>query len=64
MADFFLRPLTLTADNFEAVNLTDPKFLALKDICFFQKYDESQETSYNFWLGFTLSNTPHLHRAY
>ena len=31
-ADFFLRPTTLTAGSFEAVSLTDSKFLALKDI--------------------------------
>ena len=64
MADFFLRPPTLTAGNFEALYLTDPKFLALKDLYSLKKYDKYQETSYNFRLGFALSKRPHLHRAY
>ena len=64
MADFSLRPPTLTADNFETLYLRDPKFLALKDLYSLKKYDEYQKTSYNFRLGFALSNRPYLHRAY
>ena len=64
MADFFLRPPTLTAGNFEAVQLKDSKFLALKDVYFLKKYDKYQETKYDFRLGFALSNRRHLHRAY
>jgi len=64
MADFFLRPPTLTAGNFEALQLTDPKSLALKNLYFSKKYDKYQETSYDFRLGFFLSNRPHLHKVY
>ena len=63
VADFFLRTPTLTASNFDALWLTDPKFLALKDLYSLKKYDKYQESSYNFRLGFALSNRPHLHRA-
>ena len=31
----FLRPPTLTANNFKALGLTDPLFLALKDLILF-----------------------------
>ena len=58
-ADFFLRPPTLTASNFEALWSIDLKFLALKDLNPLQKYNKNQEASYNFWLGFALSNRPH-----
>ena len=30
----------------------------------YKKYTKNQEASYNFRLGFVLSNRPHLHRAY
>ena len=63
-ADFFLRPPTLTAGNFEALWPTDPKFLALKDLNLLKEYIKYQETSYNSRLGFAQSNRPHLHRAY
>ena len=59
MADFFLRPPTLKASNFEALQSIDLKFLALKDLNLLQKYNKNQEASYNFWLGFALSNRPH-----
>ena len=36
-ADFFLRPPTLTANNFAALWLTDPKFSAFKDLNLFFK---------------------------
>ena len=31
MADFFLRPLTLTASNFKALQSIDPVFTVMKD---------------------------------
>ena len=37
-ADFFLRPSSFTASNFEALWSIDLKFLALKDLKFLQKY--------------------------
>ena len=64
MADFFLRPSTLTAGNFEALWLTDPKSLALKDLNLLKRFIKYQKTSHNFRLGFALSNRPHLHRGY
>ena len=63
-ADFFFRPPTLTAGNFEALWSTEPKSLALKDLNLYKRYIKHQETSYNFRLGFALSNRFHLHRAY
>ena len=39
-------------------------FTALKDLNLLKKYTKNQEDSYNFRLGFALSNGPHLHRAY
>ena len=63
-ADFFLGTPTLAASNFEAIWSTKPKFLALKDLNLLKKYVKNQEDSYNFKLGFALSNRPHLHRAY
>ena len=58
MADFFLRPPTLTAGNFEALQPTDLKFSALKDQNL-ERYQKYQETINNFRLGFALSNRPH-----
>ena len=60
----FLRPPTFTASNFDALLSTDPKFLALKDLNCLKKYTKYHEASYNFRLGFALSNGPHLHRDY
>ena len=36
----------------------------LKDLNLLKNYTKNQEASYNFRLGFALSNRPHLHRAY
>ena len=36
----------------------------MKDLNLLKRYIKYQETSYNFRLGFALSNRPHLHRAY
>ena len=59
MADFFLRPPTLTASNFEALLSIDLKFLALKDLNLLKKYIINQEASSNFCLDFALSDRPH-----
>ena len=45
MADFFLRPPTLTDSNFAAIWPTDPKFLAFKDLNILKKYNKYQEAS-------------------
>ena len=60
MADFILRPPSLTAGNFKAVWPEDPKFLTLK-VLNLLKY---QKTSYNIRLGFALSNRPHFNSTY
>ena len=64
MAEFFLRPPTLTVSNLQALYFTDPILTVLKDQNLLKMYTTNQEASYNFRLGFALSNTPHLHRAY
>ena len=64
VADFFLRTPTLTASNFAALSPTDPKFSALKDLNLLKRYVKYQETSYNFRLGFSLSNRPHFNSTY
>ena len=49
-AYFFLRTPSLTASNFAALWLTDPKFLAIKDMLIFSQYIEFQGAgqSYGF----------------
>ena len=64
LADFFLRPPTLTASNFAALWPTDPKFLALKDLNLLIKHTKNQEASSILRVVFALSKWPHLHRAY
>ena len=64
MADFFLRLPTLKADNFEALSSTDPIFTVLKVLNRFQKHEKNQKASYNFKLGFALSNRPHFNSVY
>ena len=64
LADFFLRPPTLTASNFAALWPTDPKFLALKDLNPFEKYAKNQDASSILKVFFSFSKWPHLHRAY
>ena len=64
LADFFLRPPTLTASNFAALWPADPKFLALKDLNLLKKYTKYQEASSILRVVFALSKWPHLHRAY
>ena len=63
-ADFFLRPPTLKAGNFEALLCTDPIFTTLKALNPFKKCNKNQEASYNFKLGFGLSNRPHFNSVY
>ena len=45
MADFFVRPPTLTTDNFEAIWPKDLKFSAIKDLNYLKKYTKYQEAS-------------------
>ena len=59
MADFFLRPPTLTAGNFEALQPTDFKFSALIDWNVLKRQLKYQEAINNFRVGFALSNGPH-----
>ena len=60
----FLRPPTLKASNFEALWSTYSIFLAWKDLIPFPKYTKIKGSGSNFIVGFALSKTPHLHRAY
>ena len=60
----FLIPPTLTASNFKALKSTDPILTVLKDLNPLKECIKNQEASYNFRVGFALSNGPHLHRAY
>ena len=64
LADFFLRPPTLTACNFAALQPTDPKFLALKDLNLLKKHTKNQVASSILKVVFAFSKWPHLHRAY
>ena len=64
MADFFMRPPTLKAGNFEALWLIDPIFTALKVLNPLKRSFKHQEASYNFKLGFALSNRPHFNSVY
>ena len=43
---------------------TKPIFLSWKDLIPFPKYNKIQESGSIFRVGFALSKTPHLHRAY
>ena len=45
LADFFLRPPTLTASNFAALWPKDPKFSALKDLNLFYTMSKVQDAS-------------------
>ena len=54
----------MKAGNFEALLCTDPIFTALKVLNPFKKYNKNQEASYNFKLGFALSNRPHFNSVY
>ena len=64
MADFFVRPPTLTTGNFEAIQPKDLKTSGIKVLNRFKKYAKHQEASSILWVGFSFSKLPHLHRAY
>ena len=64
MADFFLRPPTLTASNFDALRPTDPIFTVLKDLSLLKRYIRNKEALYNFNLDFALSNRSHFNSVY
>ena len=64
MADFFVRPPTLTTGNFEAIWPKDLKTSGIKVLNRFKKYAKYQEASSILWVGFALSKWSHLHRAY
>ena len=64
LADFFLRPPTLTASNLAALWPTNPKFLALKDLILLKKHTKIQVASSILKVVFAFSNWPHLHWAY
>ena len=59
LADFFLRPPTLTASNFAALWPAEPKFLASKDLIFLKTVSKFQENSSILKVEFTLSKWPH-----
>ena len=63
-ADLFLKTPTLIARNIAALWPTDPKFLALKDLLFFLRFNEFQGADSILKVGFALSNWPHFHRVY
>ena len=60
-ADFFLRPPTLTASNFEALKSSDSIFTLIKDLNLLKKYTKNQEASSILRVGFARPNKPHLH---
>ena len=62
LADFFLRPPTLTASSFEALWPTDSKFSAIKDLNLLKRYTKNQEAGSILKVDFALSKWPHLHR--
>ena len=64
VADFFMRPPTLTASNFAALWPTDLKFLAFKDLNPFSKRIKFEEATSILKVVFSFSKWPHLHRAY
>ena len=55
---------SLTDSNFVALWPTDLIFTASKDLNPLQKYFRYQETSYNFRLGFALSNRLHFNSTH
>ena len=55
MADFFVRPPTLTTGNFESVLSKDFKFSALKDLNLFKTVSQFQDADYILRVGFALS---------
>ena len=64
MADFFVRPPTLTTGNFEAIWPKDLKISAIKDLNRLKKCAKYQEASSILKVGFALSKYPYFNRAY
>ena len=64
LADFFLRPPTLKAGNFEALQSLIPIFIAFKVLNPLKRYLKNQEASCNFKLGFALSKRLHFNSVY
>ena len=64
VADFFMRPPTLTASNFAALWPKDLKFSAFKDLNPFSKCVKFQEATSILRLGFALSKWPHFDSGY
>ena len=64
LADFLLRPPTLTASYFAALWPTDPKFSAFKHLNFLKKHTKNQEASNILRVVFAVSKWPHLHREW
>ena len=57
LADFFLRPPTLTASNFAALWPTDFIFTAIKFLNLLEKYTKNQKAD-------SILKWPHFHKAY
>ena len=55
---------TLTASNFEAIWLTDFKFIAMKDLNLLKEDTKNKEAGSILKVFFALSKWPHFHRAY
>ena len=55
VADFFFKPPTLTASNFEALQPTDFKFSALKDLNVFLKQVKFQDAGRILRVNFVWS---------
>ena len=64
LADFFLRPPTLTASNFAALWPTEPIFTAFKVLILFSTVSKDQKASSILKVGFDLSKWPYFHSAY
>ena len=54
----------MIAGNFEALWPTDFILTVLKDLNLLKKYTKNQKATYNFKLGFALSNRPHFNSVY
>ena len=64
MADFLVRPPTLTTGIFEAILPNDLKISAIKDLNCLKKYAKYQEANCILRVGFALSSYPYFNRAY
>jgi len=54
MEDFFLRPPTLKASNFAALESTDPIFIESKDLNPLKKHIKNQKASKVFEINFAI----------